>query len=241
MLVPLRVWLWGRIVRQWIHVDAIKTRIWLLLFNRYDFGYLLSMILIIIIFLFLRHVLCELHQVVYTSLCQLLCYSETRGFGVDGRFKCHLTMVAWCRLRHTVVPLLPADQGTLVCGRRYSIAKRASRFYILTRKTMLWAVSDTFALNIMLMVVISCSLIEQTHVAAMLTIVIINDELWHVLLILILRRHLFLTDDLIVVVLDQFKSYAVANVRFVALLSRVWRWWSFASVDVGSCCVTFCA
>lgn len=73
----------------------------------------------------------------------------------------------------------------------------------------------------MLMVVISCSLIEQTHVAAMLTIVIINDELWHVLLILILRRHLFLTDDLIVVVLDQFKSYAVANVRFVALLSRV--------------------
>ena len=73
----------------------------------------------------------------------------------------------------------------------------------------------------MLMVVISCSLIEQTHVATMLTIVIIYDELWHVLLILILRRHLFLTDDLIVVVLDQFKSYAVANVRFVALLSRV--------------------
>ena len=71
---------------------------------------------------------------------------------------------------------------------------------------------NTFALNIMLMVVISCSLIEQAHVATMLTIVIINDELWHVLLILILRRHLFLADDLIVVVLDKFKSYAVADV-----------------------------
>ena len=75
MFVFLCAWRFTCSVRQWIHVYAIKSRIWLLFFHRYDVDYFLMMsmlfvvIILLLFLLLLLHFCCELHKVVYASLC----------------------------------------------------------------------------------------------------------------------------------------------------------------------------